>query len=290
MKAVTIKALLDYLPTGVPVFRMPSWDPSNENSKLEQFAYCYSKPSFPWVYVQTLAKRNIDFPHHLVDWVEDEILFKAYLRESKKETFPELDSALVLLTDTYKNIKAVINALLVCEGSTVDSVSNYTGISREAVEVYEKLFFNILDRKKEDFFLANIVYPNGRLVEIYKEYANLVDSESLLLRSAYNNGPEDVLYLGGLRQGRDHLNTVSLEEAVSKLESIIMVNGYILARNGFVNQASQSMPGVASARNLIAAAKQAGLNAGDSNSMFSSLSESIKQSLTMPQLEHQQIN
>lgn len=279
MDAKTIKKLLDYLPKGVVVFGISSVDTNTKAGRLDHFAYCYSKPSFPWMYVQTLVKKNLEFPHHLLHWVNDKILYQAYLREKEGLEVEAIDSALILLSEKNRNVKAVINALLICDNVNTDYVSKKTGIDHETIEVYEKLFFNILDRKHEDAFLANVVYPNGRLVEVYKDYASLVDADSLLLRSGYNNGPNDVLYLGGFKQGRGHLETVSLEEAVTSLESIIMVNGYILARNGFLNQSSQSMPGMSSARNLIAASKQAGLDNGEGGSLFAPLSESIKQSL-----------
>jgi hypothetical protein len=40
------------------------------------------------------------------------------------------------------------------------------------VIAYEKLFFNVLDRKKDHSYIASVVYPEGRLVEAAEDYIN----------------------------------------------------------------------------------------------------------------------
>ena len=130
------------------------------------------------------------------------------------------------------------------------------GISKEVFEAYEQLFFNIRDRKNEALFIANLVYPDTRYVELSDNYLKEEDKGKLLIRSAYNNGLGDAAYFMGLKT-LDNITISGLNsvDAASQLEAAIMVNGLFLARNGALNSRNS---GVAQARNILIAAKQGG--------------------------------
>lgn len=151
-------------------------------------------------------------------------------------------------------------------GAPFSEISKVTGFSVDVIRTYERLFFNVYDRREESLFIANIVYPEHRLVETMEGYIKEADSSSLLKRSAYNNGLDDVAYFIGLKVDsvEGSLAGGNAQEMANRLESSIMANGYYLARNGFLNQ--RSATGVGAAKSLLVAAKQGGDDGGEQDS------------------------
>src|SRR5262249_35385239 len=147
--------------------------------------------------------------------------------------------------------KAIIEALLIHPTETVKKTSERLNIARHVVQAFQDLFFDIEGRRDDRLFIASLVYPQSRLVEMHENYTRSESLEVMLLRAGYDKGPDYVTYLAGV----DNLLVAqnASKEAVAKLEANIMANAYILSQTGFLNS---NGPGLAHARQLMAAAKQ----------------------------------
>ena len=147
------------------------------------------------------------------------------------------------------------------------------------MRIYEKLFFNVRDRKKEALYISSIVYPNTRMVEVMDNYTKTEDFGKILLRSAYNNGIEDAMYFSGLKiESFVNSDQTLAVEMAQKLETAIMANAYFLARNGFLGGRNN---GIGHAKGLLIAAKQSGMdtNKEDTEGMGGTMGEDMMKSL-----------
>jgi hypothetical protein len=150
-----------------------------------------------------------------------------------------------------------IRALLVSEDIDYKYISRRTSLSEDTIKAYERLFFNIVDRKQDHMFIKNVVYPDGRMVEMFDDYLKNEDLGKILLRTGYNNGAEHVLHFAGFKSGLVH-SLANGNDMPSQLEALFMANGYLLARNGWLNQRANAV-GLHNARNILQAAKQGGV-------------------------------
>jgi hypothetical protein len=97
------------------------------------------------------------------------------------------------------------------------------------------------------------VYPRGRIVEFFDESPRNVLLTDLILWAGFNNGPEDVLYLAGL--SNDLLLNLQGASLPSKLEGLLVANGYVLARNGWQNQKRDAI-GLSRAQEILVKSRQ----------------------------------
>ena len=140
------------------------------------------------------------------------------------------------------------------DGITLEDIAKKLGVDVEIIWLYEKLFYNILDRRDEYMFITSLVYPEGRLEELDPRYSDRVSYGTLAKRAAFNNGAEDALVAAGFPSS--FMSEGSAEDNSTRLESAMMANAYWLMRNGFGN--SRNAVGLTNAKNLIAAAKHGG--------------------------------
>lgn len=222
--------------------------------ETSSFLEAYRNLRFGWSCARRLARAGIPFPGTLEG--DDEWVWRAYLYNRDRMYWnPAISHALSLTNPSQEHARQIIEALLITPDATAKSVAECVNYPVDVITAYEKLFFNVLDRKSDELYIASIVYPAGRLVEMYDEYARIEPLASMLMRSGFNNGKADVAYLAGLSSGLIH--TLSSADVPAKLESMIMANGFVLARNGFLNQRADAA-GLRAAQTLLAAAKQGG--------------------------------
>lgn len=259
MNARTIKLLLDYLPA------VPDTSPVShfqnvieqdfDRPEVDKFVRSYADLAIGWKSAKQLALTDHPFPCFIEG--HDDWIFKAYLFciNPIKYRNEHVSNALGLASSRMRSSREVINSMLVQENYSYQDIGKDTCIPADTIAAYEKLFFNVVDRHLDHMFIRNVVYPNGRFVEMYDDYLKNEELGNILLRVGYNNGKSDVLHFAGFKSGL--LGTMAALDMPQKLESIIMANGYILARNGWANQREHAV-GLSSARNLIAAAKHGG--------------------------------
>lgn len=248
MTFTRIQQLIELLPETSSYFKdVLNYTP--QINSVNKFLCAYKDLSFGFHCVKSFVKDGIDLPVA----IEEPILYNTYMFERYGLQNENVIFAIALTHPSNKTIEDSIKAFLITD-APLSEIEKLTGISSDVLDYYEKLFFNIRDRKNEALFISNIVYPDSRLVELNESYLRNEDSGRLLIRAAYNNGLDDAAYFSGLKIDSIMNSGASAITMATKLESLIMTNGYFLARN-FVNTKSS---GIAQARNILIAAKQGG--------------------------------
>ena len=264
MNYTTIYTLLEYLPEtedfATSNFFGGSTSVLNANSldnASMRFILAYKDLSLGWKSAKLLAASETQFPCFLSG--DDLWVFKAYLYciDNKKFYNRAIAEAKGLASNQMTRDNETINALLVSDDIDYKFIASKTSLSVDTVKAYERLFFNIVDRKDEHMFIKNVVYPDGRLIEMFDDYLKNEDLGKLLIRTGYNNGAEHVLHFAGFKSGLVH-SLANGNTMPNQLEALFMANGYLLARNGWLNQRAHSV-GLNNARNLLQAAKQGGI-------------------------------
>lgn len=264
MNYSTISTLLEYLPEdeefATSNFFVGSTS-SLTHGVLDQasarFIVAYKDLSLGWKSAKLLAESSISFPCFLQG--EDLWIFKAYMYciDSKRFFNRAVAEARGLASNHMSRDNEAIRALLISEDIDYKYISRRTSLSEDTIKAYERLFFNIVDRKQDHMFIKNVVYPDGRMVEMFDDYLKNEDLGKILLRTGYNNGAEHVLHFAGFKSGLVH-SLANGNDMPSQLEALFMANGYLLARNGWLNQRANAV-GLHNARNILQASKQGGV-------------------------------
>lgn len=264
MNYATIKTLLEYLPETEEFTTSNFFGGSNsilnsnslDNASM-RFIMAYKDLSLGWKSAKLLSTADKLFPCFLTG--DDLWMFKAYLYclDNKKYYNRHVAEAKGLASNQMTRDNEAIKALLLSDDVDYKFIASRTAINIDTIKAYERLFFNVVDRKNEHMFIKNVVYPDGRLVEMFDDYLRNEDLGNLLIRTGYNNGAEHVLHFAGFRSGLVH-SLANGNTMPNQLEALFMANGYLLARNGWLNQRSHAA-GLNNARNLLQAAKQGGI-------------------------------
>lgn len=271
MNANTIELLSSYIPSITPIDGNTSFESDaniDESVKDDILVYLknYKNLSFGWEFVNILVANDIPFPAFL-QGRNLNILWRAYcfLRGFEDS---KIKKAFALTYTSRKTTRDKLNGLLIsadicAEGNTgtidIQTLGQKLGMDPEVISCYELLFFNVIDRKQEHEFISSIVYPQGRHEESLEDYLESVKFSTLMLRSGYNNGVDDVLYCAGI--SGNPFNLLTAVEGAERLEALFMANGYMLARNGQVNQ--YKAVGVNHARQIMQATKMGGSDVQD---------------------------
>lgn len=264
MNFATISALLDYIPENDELLTSNFFGGSNSvstsgalDSSSTKFIIAYKDLALGWKCAKLLANSDIKFPCFIAG--EDLWVFKAYMYflDNKKYYNRHVAEARALASNQLHRSGESINALLISEEVDYKFIATRTAIHADTVKAYERLFYNIIDRRNDYMFVKNVVYPDGRMVEMFDDYLKNEDLGRILLRTGYNNGPEHVLHFSGFKSSL--LNSLANGNSVpAQLEALFMANGYLLARNGWLNQRSDAV-GLYNARSILQAAKQGGI-------------------------------
>lgn len=227
----------------------------SEHPDTLRYALVYSMPDFGWHYTRILAKYGLPFPGALQG--EEEVLYRAYLYHCNEIVYNDqaIMESLSLMTGEMTSQRAALESLLLCEDADLESAANHLCIHVKVVQVFEKLFFNVRDRLRDARYIMSVVYPRGRVVELLSGYVQNSPLRQLMHRAGYNNGPEDVLYLSGVSNSL--VTNMAAAQSTSALEGMIMSHGYMMARNGMLNQVDDAQ-GLIQANRLLAAGKVGG--------------------------------
>ena len=203
----------------------------------------YLKPAFGWLIAASCARAGVPFPETLTG--RDKWLFRAYMMQLNSSTYydPHVEEAYHLSQQaTGATLKAMI---IVGLGDPVSEhlaiVAEKYGTSRDTVEAFEILFFNVLDRPQDGLYISNIVYPEGRTVEFEEDYFQSTPISDLILRASYNYRDIDlVLRLAGMEGESCAEELVALHNlsGQTELENKIVANALLMAQLGLLNQPS----------------------------------------------------
>lgn len=201
------------------------------------YADCHANLRFGWDFAATLVNEKIPFPSILHG--DDYYVWRAY-NYLKGGEDPVIEAAVSFELPQRSNLRNQIRALLVCDKVDCDFVASQLHLNRDAVIAYEKLFFNILDRKKDRAFIASVVYPEGRLTEAFESYIEKTGIGELMMRAGFIKGARHVLYAAGL--GKNPYAGKNAAEGASTLDSMFMADGCFYASYGFMHQTKNAMP------------------------------------------------
>jgi hypothetical protein len=217
----------------------------------------HSSPAFGWRIASTYARARLPFP--LTVTGRDRWLFIAYMALLNPAVHSDRHVEEARQIHQNPGTSAKLKALLIAGlGQPVNDhlniVAEKTGIPRRTVEAFEILFFNVLDRSRDGAYISEIVYPQGRVVEVLEDYFQTASTGDLLIRAAYNHRDIDlVLRLAGMTDEACKKELLALHESMAKLEGRIMGNALLMTKLGLVNQRSV---GLQRATSLLAASRR----------------------------------
>lgn len=254
--------MLDYLPEEALTLQlggrlnMPGGLP---HADAARFSTLYSAPDFGWTFCRLLNDHDIRFPGG-VCFGRDEVLLRTYLHLRDPRTFKAKDiQGALAIRHAMGTTRTTVEGLLLSAGSTVESVAKLCSMPTDVISAYERLFFNVLDRREDAVYLQQIVYPHGRLVELMDDYMTRENLGMLVRRAGYVNGADDVMFImGASTNALDALQSVS---SAQQYERLLMAFGFLLARNGAASQ--NRVAAVQNARQLLQAGKLGGDSTGD---------------------------
>lgn len=216
------------------------------------YAECYRNLQFGWDFARDMAETGAEFPSILHG--DDLIVWEAY-QYIKGNRDRDVAEALAINADINSNLRNQIRALLVVDGIDIETIAEKLGVPEDTVRAYEKLFFNVLDRKADHQYIANLVYPEGRMAEAFENYLENTGLDDLMLRAGYTHGKAHVLYAAGL--GPNPYAGKSAGEGASELDSMFMADGCLYATLGWMHQRTNAQP-IVNARLSMQASKMGG--------------------------------
>jgi len=206
-------------------------NPIVDDEYLLKFDNYYTNPAFGWFAVERLCAAGVKspiFPEGKMNW-----LYRAWLWKRQPEQYRNHASIIPvrLALDIHagasgRPTRAILNAALISSDATIEAVASALGLPCDLVAAYEAVFFNVLDRRDDQTYLANIVYPHGRLEEQLDNYLEVTSLDVLLLRIGYNGRLKDVPYAAGLRDNPTAGMTGT--EAAARLEEAFLTTGCVL--------------------------------------------------------------
>lgn len=223
--------------------------PRDRAIELMHYADCHANLRIGWDFATQAVKENIPFPSFLHG--DDLYVWRAYSFLKGGED-PAIEGAISFELPQRANLRNQIRALLVCDNVDCAYVASQLHLPLAAVIAYEKLFFNILDRKQDRAFIASIVYPEGRLTEAFENYLEKTGIGELMLRAGFSYGNKHVLYAAGL--GKNPYAGKSALDGASTLDSMFMADGCLYASYGWSHQTRNAVP-ISNARLSMQASK-----------------------------------
>lgn len=248
----------------------------DDNLLASELTFAYGCMDFGWLYAKEVVRAGIPFPA-IVDG-KDLWIWKAYYYLKTGRPNPVIEEAMQLAGVDHKRhkmTKTTIDSLLVSKQGDCRVVADTLSIPYDVVQAYETLFFNVMDRKRDQTAMLNLVYPEGRLVEMQENYAEVVSTRNLLIRAGYNQGSAYVKYFTGLDD--ELLTGFAAGQAATQFEAQVMALGLILSDLGMVNSVRHNKS-IAYSKQMVQAAKQGGQD-GDALDVFEHIGRRLRRDL-----------
>ena len=246
----------------VPVETDPLFSPESLCSMDARIRHQYKRendPAFGWYFARHFAKARESLPYaaHDFPWIRRAYNVQRFGNKLNPRAFENNEPTATAISwemPEFYNYGIMVKGLLLAPDATVEKIAELTNLNIDAIRAYEQLFFNVLDRKADTAYLCRLVYPNGIISEMLPDHHIPANLETQVLSAGYKNGMKAVMHLMGARGMLEHKS----DDATS-LEREIMANANFYARNGGLNQ---NHPAVQQGRQLLAAAKKSGQDAG----------------------------
>lgn len=244
MHAVTIAQLAWYLPRkevaggkyAIPeefIANMTAW----EKAEAEHYISCHMDLSFGAHVVEHFAKHpELPFPAFLHN--EDAYLWRAY-KFAQGFHDPVISGALALKTPGMQYQRDKIEALLLADDvhyGDYEYIENQTSIPAAEIAAYEKLFYNVMDRKEDHKYIESIVYPDGKLEYRKEEYIANAAPGLLMKEVAYTKDITSLLYLLGTSK-ENPFQSLSAAQAAGEISKQLILDGLVYVHCGIYDAA-----------------------------------------------------
>jgi len=186
-------------------------------------------PAFGARFVLAIHELNIPLP----DWLHEDSVRHAYQYVHHGIERPHVLEAYRLAGPASSGLAAVVDGMLVSLDTPLERVSELLGRQVETLRDYADLFFNVRDRADDPAYLANIVYPGTRLAGL--DASNPPGVRQQFLQAGYEQGAEQVAFLGGFHGNRDE---VVVKDAVGALERQLLTRATMMVRHGRLDSAA----------------------------------------------------
>ncbi len=221
----------------------------------DRFLIRYASFDSGWYLARAFARKRRPFP--LILTGSDRWIFRAYMQQLGGDDDVVEEAHALAREPRLQNIADMLRAALVVPNVTLEEVVRATGMDPDVILAFEKLFFGIFDRIQDRAYIKEMVYPQGRLVEMFDNYAESESFGKLLLRVGFTKGLDVAMYVAGMTGGSVLKEGDTATRLAEQLESMILASGLLAAHSGFGHQARHSMA-IQHAKTIIAAAKQGG--------------------------------
>lgn len=229
----------------------------------KQFVNEYAKVAFGWYIASQFAKAGKGFPIPMMG--RDGWVFKAYLMQLDPWAHYDRDIATAYhlaftpkgASDLGSKLKAMILSVRTMDPRVhIKEVAKASGLPYDTVEAFETLFYNVLDRRLDGFYISAEVYPETRLVELAESYMADSTLGDLLKRAGYNQCDLDMTtYLVGIGDKEYMAKIAASSNSEAELNNQIMGNGLILAKANLLNTRSI---GIGRSTSMMIASRQSG--------------------------------
>jgi hypothetical protein len=221
------------------------------------FVDYYTNWSMGWSLSQAFAGARRPFP--IVLRGQDQWIMRAYMH-GLGHYDPVIQEAWALhMEPKLKSTADTLRACLIAKDFDLNVMLECTGLKADVVHAFEKLFFNVLDRKKDALYIRNMAYSKTKLVEMFENYVSNEDAGQLLIRAGFNSGMAAALELSGLSGRSAKQQAASAPQLAEQLEVIMFATAIQSFYAGFGSQADHAVA-IERAKSLITAAKAGGVD------------------------------
>jgi hypothetical protein len=253
------------------------------NSDMMRFVAGYKQVDFGFRFCKLCADHDLGFPAMLDP--EDEPLFRCWLYCINSSLYKDeiISQAVAFMTPEMAGMRATLKGVLMAKEATHQNVAAALNLNPMVVRAFEKMFFNVLDRKQDTLYRQELLFMDGsgRLAALSPGYLRSLPVEQALMRAGADNGIADAMYLGGA--STKAIDELAATKPGPALERLLLAWGVLLARNGELNQSGHDAPGLMAARQIIAVQKRSG-ETGDQSMFDLLMSQSLKDEIKANQI------
>lgn len=207
--------------------------------QITHYTYCYSSLKFGWEFAAYMANKckGKKFPTFLHG--DDLYITRAYkfIRSKGKNGDKLMKKVVALTSATFSKARTGIESMLLAKDAGEEvyhEIASAFGMEEEVIRAYEKLFFNVIDRKRESIFIASLVMPEGRLEETNPGYWKETPQEAIFRRVAYERGAGIIKYLLGISEDNPY-RALDANMAAGEFNKQLMSSALFYSTLGFYN-------------------------------------------------------
>jgi hypothetical protein len=197
MRIQRVKELLELLPAESPyITRIPhELSTRGVPREVDLHAYAENDPRFGWGFVSSCVALQRALP----STITEPELVRPYVHLAYELSDPEAQLAIGLELDRADHRRILLRCGLLLPQYSYSALAQRLGLSESAVRIFEALFWNVRDRLADRIYIASLVYPESRQVELLPGYYRNESRMFLALRATWKSGSLEAAeeFLGG---------------------------------------------------------------------------------------------